>query len=111
VSYEGIYSRFSSLGCINFRAFSLLVVYNGAFMVPFPYNEKFGVIAGSAAVSLFFAWLSSTYWEDATGGHRQTVWEVALKPPIILWAIAVVPPAIGAGSAILGFTQTGKWAN
>ena len=98
-------------GALALELFSLFVLYNAAFMVPFPYSERIGMIAAAAGVSLFFAGVSSFHWDWESRQPRPPTWKIVLAPPVILWAVAVIPPALGLGSVILGYEQTGMWPN
>jgi cobalamin synthase len=95
-------------GSFGLEAYCLFVLYNVAFMVPFPFNQRLGFIAGAAAVSLAFAWFSSVYWENSAAGPRQTIGRAATKPPIVLWCLLVIPPAIVVALEILTYRHTGK---
>jgi hypothetical protein len=98
-------------GALVLEVYSLFVLYSGAFMVPFPYNERLGLIGGAAAVSLSFGVLSSFLWEGSHKSPRPAFRQIALEPPLVLWAIAVIPPTIAAGSEIFRYAETGKWVS
>jgi hypothetical protein len=98
-------------GALALEAYSLFVLYNGTFMVPGPYNERLGLIAGVAVISLAFAWLCSSYWENSTAGSRRMTMRIVSKPPFILWFLAAVPPAITVGFEIFTYYQTGRWGH
>ena len=80
-------------------------------MVPGPYNERLGVIAGAMVVSGVFAVLSSFFWEDTHGERGRLFRRILAKPPFGLWVLAILPPLITAASEIASFYQTGQWGH
>jgi len=81
-------TRWVKWGAFVVELYVLFVLYTCVFMVPFPYNEKLGIIGGAMAVSGAFAVLSSSMWKDSEHDPRPSLWKIPTKPPFGLWAFA-----------------------
>jgi hypothetical protein len=88
--------RLIRTGAVILEGFSLFVVYSESFMVPFPYRELVGLIGAFSALSLLAACLAACFWDESYGQPRRTARQFGLTPPLGLWTMAIIPPAIRA---------------